>query len=235
MNPSAKSDTFLLSGDNDYCAQARRLMLSRSSGEWVKLESIGSQADGAFAPLVDQAVGSDSPIKQNQSERGKASGRDRAEVSHGTIPPEFIAAMVVTRFISSIDRTNKTTAIGASSASGDQGAPRNASGSVVAEPAEVRIKSGSTGDGSVEIALRHPDLGPLRLEMTMNGRALEIVATAAGQLAAEALDRGENALRSSLSVQGIELKTFRIQLGKSRKKPANRSQSRDGRAPNKEA
>jgi flagellar hook-length control protein FliK len=98
----------------------------------------------------------------------------------------------------------------------------------------VRITSTGAGQGTAEIDLRHPELGRVRLELTLVGGALEVVAMVGRSEAAEAIGRSEGEIRLSLAAQGIELKSLRIQTVNSKKKTPEPSRSRQGRAHHKE-
>lgn len=84
-------------------------------------------------------------------------------------------------------------------------APRAAADSL-----SIRIAYVTPEGGHAAIGLSHPDLGELGIEVSLNARALSVIATAETERSAAAIREGQGALANKLAAQGINLQSLTV-------------------------
>jgi hypothetical protein len=226
----------MVSGENGVSSQANLLTLNRKLDGENRVGATAVDIDGCFASLVDRADCGLLPAQQTANKLMKGPDDDGRQAAVASISPEFIAAMVVSTAIASINQPGHRIDAACSTAESRQSQPRAPSGKpLAARIPEMQITMTSSSEGSVEVALRHPDLGPVHLSIALGNGGLDVVAVVHRTAAADAICQSENGLRAGLLAQGITLKTLKVQLGNLKKKTTNQTRSRRGRDFDKEA
>jgi hypothetical protein len=175
------------------------------------------QDQSRLYPVEDNALAGEKDIQR----------KDGDTTTDASIPSEYLVSIFVIQFLSSVRGETKPLAGALSSSSTNAGTQRDFNAPTTeGVPTEVSIKTDSLESGSVEIMVRHPYLGSIRLELTINQHQLEIVAVVGRRAAAEAIRKSEGSLSTRLSAQGIELKNLKIQVGKTQKQNAEKPRTR---------
>ncbi len=74
----------------------------------------------------------------------------------------------------------------------------------------IQITHATPEGGLAAVELRHPELGPIAIEVSLSGRTLSVLATAESEHAAAAIRAGQDALARKLKEQGITLQTLDV-------------------------
>jgi Flagellar hook-length control protein FliK len=74
----------------------------------------------------------------------------------------------------------------------------------------IRIAYVTPEGGHAAVGLQHPDLGELGIEVSLNARALSVIATAESERSAAAIREGQGALANRLAAQGMSLQSLTV-------------------------
>lgn len=92
----------------------------------------------------------------------------------------------------------------------------------------IRIAYLTPEGGHAAIGLTHPDLGELGIEISLNARALSVIATAETERSAAAIREGQGALANRLAAQNINLQSLTVVVVDRRPNDRHSRKKREG-------